>query len=876
MNAVVFLRVGLAVMQVALRAGGQGGGADLVGDISTLSDRLKRLQPNRGGRLRAGKHIAAEIAKAVPLHDPEYRDVSENDWESASSDVAALLRALAEEDRWRAGYDWDRLRTTLLEGGGRQRRENLGQASAQAAFDWVLEAACKRVVECLTDSEALRLVLDRLEATGNILSELKDRPVEGQPVDQVIADHNEKLRSLAPERLEGRAEEREELRRFIEDGSESWLAYEARMLSGKTALMATFAKNPPEGVRVVSYFVRKNEAGHGRNDFVFVVMAQLAKMLGDRYVRSPREEEQRTALAYALRLAATSCEHEGKTLVLLIDGLDEDVYFETKIAPGAVSILSVLPRSLPRGVKVVTASRPNPPVPGDVICTDRNVAQVVELASSPHAEASISPEQLREFFGNRMGLPIGSFLAACEGALTARDLCGLLTREGIDVPVDEIESFIGGSSGRLLHPIDVGWEGKPVRAYQLGHEVVLREVLRRLEPDRFGEGEDPEDEQWWAHLRVEALHPYRDLIIEWVWDLVDRSGWSPETPSYALGGGYQSVVQKAMGDPEALELLADRLRNKEILRRYGSAYRSLRAIDEACEPLLIADAPDFSDLMLAALLSVSEERERLSRRSVYVPGLIACNLEYLGATLGATCERVLSIDDAGDRIKAIGEILDCDIPGNRLAEFQSSVMGLIDSVGSQHRDLMSDAQKLRARFFARLGQFEEAARVAGLAEQEARSVDAPGRRAVALANVAQTWAHAGQADEAVRVARSVGESWLCAGALVGVARAWAGQAGEAMRVAGLAEQEARSVAEPWRRAGALVGVARVLAEAGQAGEAARVAGLAEQEARSVDEPWRWARALADVARVLAEAGRVDEAVRVAGLAEQEARSVDEP
>ncbi|WP_223908318.1 hypothetical protein [Actinomyces capricornis] len=834
-NSAVLLSVGLAVVQVALRAGGQAAGADLVGDASGLIDRMKQLQPNQGARTRAGQRVAEDIAKAIPLDDPDYRDISETDWELASSYVAELFRGLADEHRRRAGYDWEQLRSILLGAGGHERREKLEQASAKVAFDRVLETACRRAVECLTDAEALRLILDCLEETGDILSELRDRPVEGQLVDQVIADHNEKIRSLTPEELKDREEEMEELRRFVKDGSESWLAYEARMLSGKTALMATFAKNPPEGVRVVSYFVRKNEAGHGRNNFVFVIMAQLANILGDRYVRSPREEEQQTALARALRFAASFCENEGKVLVLLIDGLDEDVYFERTSASGAASILSVFPRSLPRGVRVVTASRPNPPVPGDVICTDREVARVAELTSSPHAEASISPEQLREFFGARMGLPVGAFLAACEGALTARDLCGLLARDGMEVSIDEVESFVGGSSGRLLHPLNVGWEGKPVPAYQLGHDVVLREVLRRLQPDRFGEGDDPEDEQWWADLRVEALESHRHLIIEWMWDLVDRSGWSRETPSYALGGGYQEVVKKSLGDVGVLELLADRSRNEEIVRRYGSAYRSLHAIDEACESILVTDATKLSERVMKYLLSVAEERKALLERNVYIPGMVEFSVEFLGLSANDIRERIMSTTDLDDRAKMINEIFRYSISTGWSEEIHkclfeavlSSVPAITGYVGKEIWGLCNRRLRtsVRASLFACLCQYDKAEEIA-LAETDPE---------------------------------------LCANALVDIARMYVSLRREtdAQRILKQAESAA-SESNKDSKYYTLIEIAEVLADLKCSNESLRLLNVVEQE-MSIQPVW-YSFILVNAAEVLIKLGRADEALNKVDIA----------
>ena len=503
MGGAAFIRVGLAVVQLVLRASGQDGAASTVGDAAGLWDQIRGLGKYRGNQVRAARGIAEDIAAKLS-GDPEYRDVSDNQWEAASAEVTDLLSGLSEPDRLAAEYSWEALRDTLLADGGSERRSGLGDEAACRAFDRLLEISCRQVANCFSNQEALKAVLGHFKQVRTVLGELENRPIDGQPVTAVLAEHREKVQALAPSELKEREKELADLTTFVHQGTEPWLAYEAPMRSGKTALMATFAVRPPAGVRVVSYFARKTEAGHDRNDFVFVVLAQLAQIVGDRYVRAPRPEEQTTVLREALHLAAAVCKVDNDTLVLLIDGLDEDAYFERPDAPGAASILSVLPRRFPRGVRVVTASRPNPPVPADVVSEDRGKARKDDLEPSPHAKASIGAKQLREFFGGRLGLPVGAFLAACDDALTSTDLYMLLSRYGTSATLDEIVSFVSSAPGRLLQPIRVG-RGEGVTAYRLGHDIVLHKVLKRLEPERFGEWPDPEDERWWAEFREQVL-----------------------------------------------------------------------------------------------------------------------------------------------------------------------------------------------------------------------------------------------------------------------------------------------------------------------------------------------------------------------------------
>ena len=869
MGGAAFIRVGLAVVQLVLRVSGQDGAASTVEDAAGLWDQIRGLGKYRGNQVRAARGIAEDIAAKLS-GDPEYRDVSDNQWEAASAEVTDLLSGLSEPDRLAAEYSWEALRDALLADGGSARRSGLGDEAACRAFDRLLEISCRQVANCFSNQEALKAVLGHFKQVRTVLGELENRPIDGQPVTAVLAEHREKVRALAPSELKEREKELADLTTFVHQGTEPWLAYEAPMRSGKTALMATFAVSPPAGVRVVSYFARKTEAGHDRNDFVFVVLAQLAQIVGDRYVRAPRPEEQTTVLREALHLAAAVCKVDNDTLVLLIDGLDEDAYFERPDAPGAASILSVLPRRFPRGVRVVTASRPNPPVPADVVNEDRGKARKDDLEPSPHAKASIGAKQLREFFGGRLGLPVGAFLAACDDALTSTDLYMLLSRYGTSATLDEIVSFVSSAPGRLLQPIRVG-RGEGVTAYRLGHDIVLHEVLRRLEPERFGEWPDPEDERWWAEFREQALGSYRDVIVRWAEERVEQHGWSSMTPSYLLGAGYLSVVRRRAGLVGVLEVLAERTRSDEVVRRRDVGYSIIHAIDETVDAFLNSDEWGLIEGDFEAVLLVSEERERLARGSAYIPGLICLGVKYFRMSPEVLLERLLSIDNVKDRIEAIHEVLESDLSADHFKAYEGCVLGALDFIEERSSDLRNKARQLRARALTHVGQFRDAEDAAGLIEDS-------WWRAEALAGVARASARAGDVDSAVRAAQLIEDPWRRAEALAGVAEASAGAA-RALAGAGDVDSAVRAaqlIGDPRRRAEALAGVAEASAGAARASAGAGDVDSAVRAAQLIEDPRRRAEALVGVARALAGAGDVDSAVRVARLAEESARLIEVP
>ncbi|CAM2882035.1 hypothetical protein ACSL103130_05995 [Actinomyces slackii] len=647
MSATAIVSVGLAIVQITLLISGDSGHAALAGGVAGLLDRLPVPKP--GKEVRAGERVAEEIAERVPSGE-EYRQIEDHQWEAAAQDVAALLRDLPEKKRRNAGYDAEALRKAVLEAGGRERRANLGDEEAKTAFDWLLEEACRQVAELFTDSEALERIIELLGEMSDVLGDIREGMQRGPLVREMMDAHRHKTQMLAPEELKDRETEKADLKKFVHEAPEQWVAYTAPMLSGKTAVMADFALRPPRGVRVVSYFVRRSEASNNHQSFFLSVMTQLAEILGDRYVYSVAQATQLAQSAYladSLRMATAVCESRGERLVLLVDGLDEDVYFE---APDRdASILSTLPPRLPGQLKVITASRPNPPVPTDVLCEAWKHRIDWELSSSPHAIAEVSPEDIDKFFNHECGLTVGALLAACEGQLTVDNLSALMGRLSDGGNSAALGGFIKRAPGRLLNVMNIGMGRSPIMAYSLGHDVMLRKTLRKLSPDSFGEGDDPEGELFWAGLRDRVLKPYRNTIIHWA----ETHEWSRNSPSYLLGEGYVSVVQREQGDRGVLELLGVRERNDRIAQRNGSGYGVISLIDECANRYLEGRGSDCEESDIKILLGVAEERQRLTRSFPYIPGLVTVEALSAEGDFEPLRGLILSFEDPSDRERAL-------------------------------------------------------------------------------------------------------------------------------------------------------------------------------------------------------------------------------
>ncbi|MFD5625860.1 hypothetical protein [Streptomyces sp. NPDC127072] len=117
---------------------------------------------------------------------------------------------------------------------------------------------------------------------------------------------------------------------------------------GKTALASWFTLHPPRGVVPVWCFVTSTSRS-GSDAYTAALIDQLAVVAGREPTTdgspSVRDGERRLLL----REAAERVTREGGTLLLVVDGLDED----QSLAPGGTgtSIASLLPERPPPGVR---------------------------------------------------------------------------------------------------------------------------------------------------------------------------------------------------------------------------------------------------------------------------------------------------------------------------------------------------------------------------------------------------------------------------------------------------------------------------------------------------------------------------------------------
>ena len=677
MDRDTFIPLGTSIVKLLLIASGQGALATAVGEGAGLLAKFRRTLEIGGNRAVFAEKIADDAAKQLLR---EHQGISEADWHVAARQVASLIDQLSEKERLAAGYNWEELRRTLLDLGGTDLRSDLADESARQAFDWVLEVACQRVADCFTEKEALASILESVEEVRAGIQRLADRPAGASQTRAVVADHLEVVRDLAPDPLEDRERELTELETFVRGSQDTWYAMEASMISGKTALMSSFTLNPPSDVHIVSFFIRRMGGdGNDWRSFSFVAGAQLAEILGDEYTERVSEPaSQNTEFRQLLRRAATACQSDKnpRPLVLVIDGVDEDSYYEDPDAPGAKSILSLLPRHLPEGVKLVTASRSNPRMPEDIVCNASRV--VVSLKPSPIAQEKINQKDIETFFKSDLAVDIGAFLAACGGSLTVDELRQLIARRRhVDnVPSRDVKACVDHSPGRMLMRVNVGFGDREIPSYTLGHDAVLRAVLREISPDLFGEDNSVEDEAWWAKTREIVLKPYIEEVCAWVSSCINN-GWSHQTPLYLLSNQCVDVVCQHLN--ECIEGIIDKGRYVEIARRYGTKSRVLRSIDEDCSKLLNSTSLPISEPLLAKLCEVSEERRKVAAASAFIPGTIGVRASLGIMTARTMVLEILAIDDSRKKLMATIECLKFAPTAKWLSKFSEYLSTVIST-----------------------------------------------------------------------------------------------------------------------------------------------------------------------------------------------------
>ncbi|RJO72957.1 hypothetical protein D5S18_21990 [Nocardia panacis] len=616
------------------------------------------------------------------------------------------------------------------------------------------------------------------------------------------------VRDIAPlGPLVDREIELAELNAFC-DGPEPYLWWRAGPWAGKTALMSWFALHPPAHVRVVAFFITSRLAAQSDHvAFTEAVLDQLSVLLpAERIAVSAMGGNRDTLRRHLLDLAARRAAESGGRILLIVDGLDED--------QGTPSIASLLPKHPGPGLRVLVASRPNPPVPLDVAgghplrtCRHRPLAQS-KYAHDIRRAAQYELSTLLAHPGEAKHLG----LITAAGGLTKTELADIT-----GLPPYHFTQLLSGIVGRSFRARTTPFDTDST--YLFAHETLREEAENALGPALVDE--------------------YREQIHRWA-EGYRAEGWPPETPNYLLTR-YFSMLRTREDLPRMTALALDRARHDRMLHRTGgdiAARTEIAAVGAA-----LAGQPD-PDLLTLCRLAL--HRDRLAQRSNNIPTGLPAAFARLGAFERAA-NLARSLPDPVRRTEA--HIALAAVPRDTAGHEQDRL--LAESLVREIKDDSAEQERLCAELIAALVAVGDI----GNAEKLIDAIHDPYLELIVQGILVPVWLEAGRPEDALRALRRVeilAERFVSAKyqgrAQVALARALA-EIGEFDR----AESIVHGIDNPADRIAAAGGMLRALSRANLTDRARTIA---EEMARiPEDEPETTRKYLVAVLiRSLAEAG----------------------
>ncbi len=362
------------------------------------------------------------------------------------------------------------------------------------------------------------------------IGDLRQLPPPRQPPQYraTLREFGWTLHQRMPQLL-GRDRELAEIAAFATSGAGyRWLVGGA--FTGKTALLhETVTVGLPDEVDVVCYFLSRRATDASSYRFLEAVVPQLA-YLSDVDPPAANVDQYRALWQQAADRAARS----GRHLLLVLDGLDEDLR-----PPDFPSVASLLPTLVSAHAHVLVASRPYPELPEDV--PDGHPLMVTPVQLSPFTGAQDLASQAKGEIYNLthgddrdLAVDILGLLTAAAGPLSVMDLVALRS-DGQDAPTaaDElhVRRLVKERAARSLEPVGLAGNER----YQFAHSSLL-EYAQTTQDLR-----DPE---------------YRQRIHRWAkrWHAVGwptRAGGGRGTPLYLLDTYPATLAQ----DPQQLAQL---------------------------------------------------------------------------------------------------------------------------------------------------------------------------------------------------------------------------------------------------------------------------------------------------------------------------------
>lgn len=656
----------------------------------------------------------------------------------------------------------------------------------------------------------------------------------------VRSDYLSQVRRIAPQQLLGREQEMAYLAEFCTaPESKPYLWWRADAWAGKSALLSSFALDPPAGIRVVSFFITARLAGQAdRIAFTDVVLEQLLELIGEPMPTLLTDATRDAHLLGALTRAASICQQRGECLVLVVDGLDEDQ--GVTIGPEAHSIAAMLPADPPAGMRVVISGRPNPPIPADVPDDHplRNTEIIRHLVVSPHAAVvrqDAERELKRLFHGSTAEQDLLGLLTAAGGGLSGADLAELTGSS-----TWEIEDRLRAVSGRTFTPRTGHWRPETL-VYMLGHEELQQQATK--------------------FLGARRLEAYRHRLHNWAEGYRGRS-WPADTPEYLLRGYYRLL--HAMGDVSRMLMCAtDPDRHDRMLDVIGGDTGALAEIMTTQEAIASQAVPD-----LLAMSRLAIHRTKLTERNDNIPA----NLPEVWAQLGrpGRAEALArSITNPSRQVRALAAVVrevaaggDLHRAGILSNQAEQAISSIVDPYQQAH------ALAIIARAVAEAGDLDRADILISRAEVSFRSLSNFSRHAHVLVPVARAAVIVGDLRRAKSIALSIA-SWSERAQALGAVAAEVANAGDSRQ----ARSIALSISDRSERAQALAAIARAVSAGSDRRRSLEIAEQAEAIARSIRNPGRQAWTLVAVAHAMVTAGNRRKAAEILNLAERLTSSI---
>ena len=329
--------------------------------------------------------------------------------------------------------------------------------------------------------------------------------------------------------LLGREWELAEIAAFA-TGSEGYWRLEGGAFTGKTALLyEAITVGLPDEVDVVCYFLsrRASDASSGR--FLAAIVPQLA------YLCDVDAPEASVDWYHALwERAASRAMQSGRHLLLVVDGLDEDLH-----PPGSSSVAGLLPTLVGAHAHVLVTSRPHPELPADV--PDGHPLKTTAAPLDPFEGAQQLADLAKQEIYNLthgddtdLAVDVLGLLTAAAGPLSVRDLAALRSEAPTAADTRYVRRLVAERAARSLER--VGSAG--TKRYEFAHASLLE--YAQTVPDLCDREYRQRIHRWASRWRDAS----------WPVPVVEQEG----TPQYLLDTYPATLAQ----DPRRLaELAAD-------------------------------------------------------------------------------------------------------------------------------------------------------------------------------------------------------------------------------------------------------------------------------------------------------------------------------